>query len=386
MARGGPLYHCPPRPGARRMKGLIPVIPLLLVPVLLAAGVAVADDDGSGDDAPSPGEPGAVTPTPDGFSGRFVSGTLPTTGTVLGEFSVGGVALLDQISVSGWAQDEVEVDGSSVEVQGTNAHLTLDDRPAAYLTLELDEGATATAVAADGASLVTGEAGSARISSGSVSGLLWADCGPDGLQVADGAAVLGPANGSCKLRFRADTDQHPIDASDLEAALASGRLAAEVTLGGNQTYSVEHVESFEPVEVQVQASDGHVVVAISGSVQGPRSVVLVLPDHVLPQDDSVEATLDGRTMSLADANFALATDSPGDNGSFARVSRSGLEAVVLSIPTFSVHLVEIAVAGSVLTPLPSSQPITAGDAAVPLALGAIAAVGAGAALLRRPRD
>ncbi len=387
MAKRGRFSLNPPQPRARRVKELSPILLLLLL-VMLVGGAALpaSASDGSDDASEYPGQPGAVRVTAGGFTGTYTSGDLPREDSVISEFAVGGARLLQSISVGGYEQMERSIEASSVEVEGTNAKLELADTPAAYMRLELRPGAAATIVPDAQASVSSAGTGSFRIASGSASGLIWADCEGASLVLGDGSLNLGPSEHDCKLLFRADTGAHPISQSDLDDALSGGVLAAEVTVEGDGTYEMRHVESFEPVEVQVQASDGHLLVALSGNVTGPRSVVILLPDRVLPDGDSLSATMDGRTMEAAASTaIALSATAGGENGSFARSSSGNVEAVVLSVPHFSVHIVELSVArGPAAGPLSGVQPIAIGDAALPMVLAAVATVGAAVILVRRP--
>lgn len=364
---------------------------LLLLGSLLASGGPLASASNGGlDDTPqTPGEVGTPVLTGGGasFDGTYVDGELPAEGAVVANFTREGVRLFAEITVSEYARAETRVQGGRIEAQGEGVKLEVVDALAGYLEVEVGPSRALAIAPAEGVTLEAGDGGTVDVRGPGVEGVIFADCQGTSLSVESGRAVLATGLETCEVYFRAATEADVLPFSDLDDAIAGGNLGAEVSVSAEGPGAPVSRVTYGSVDVNVTLDDSRLSVAVAGTDPEGKSVLILLPRSSVDAADRVNATFDGRPVSLASSSAdALNATDDGGEPEFYMTSSGNLTALVLSVSHFSVHLFVLSVVPLAFEPVITPVGVPLGEAAVPLLLGAVIAAGAAAALWRKPEE
>lgn len=351
------------------------------------------DDDGDDDDGPPGFAParragvGSISSDGDGhLTGSYIALDLTSDG--FSNFTYQGVHVIDRLTIDGLTIEEIRVRGAQVRIEGSAGDADVDikihDTPTAVMRVDVDEGVNVTLALADGINATQDDDHKVRLSGGGFQGILWND--DDGGLVLDGGEVSVAGDMDVDLKFMAargpmmrDGDG---DRNDSIATAAShGRIGAEVRAfqvdGALQSQSV----ALTDMEVLTTRRGHNVMVVVSSDNETGRTVVLHLDKELYPGRGEADLTVlfDGDNISRA-ADLTDVLDPSDDDGEAEYVLVVGAEEiqVLVSVPGFSVHTVEVAAVQGLDAIIPqglSATQIAAalGAAAVTVGLAAAAA-------------
>lgn len=345
-----------------------------------------ADDDDDGRGRGPPAGIGRISFSNGSVSGDFI--TLTITDDGFSDFTYQGVAVFDRLTVEGLEIDDVRVRGAEVrirgEADGADVDIKLHDTPTAVMRVDVDEGVNVTLTLADGINATQDDDRKVRLSGDGFQGILWND--DDGGLVLDGGEVSVAGDDDVDLKFMAargpmmrDGDGDRNDS--IADAASQGRVGAEVRAfvvdGTLQSQSV----ALTDMSVLTTRRGHNVMVVVSSDNDTGRTVVLHLDKELYPDkgEADLKVLFDGQDISRAD-DLADVLEPSDDDGEAEYVLVAGAEQiqVLVSVPGFSVHTVEVAAVQSILDIVPpglSATQITLalGAAAVTVGLAATAA-------------
>lgn len=170
--------------------------------------------------------------------------------------------------------------------------------------------------------------------------------GPGNLTLTQGAiaAKLAPFASVAVMALQAPAADAPWSPEAREAiarAVASGSVAGEITLvAGNGTVA-DAIVPYHAVQLRTRSAElGHVVVEVSSDLREGKAVVMNL-DEDLVGGGQLRVLFDGAPASEADDLGDALTVSEGEGVEFYVVAgKAGLQ-VVVQIPHFSPHVLEV---------------------------------------------
>lgn len=142
--------------------------------------------------------------------------------------------------------------------------------------------------------------------------------------------------------------------SEIQKAIDNGRIAAEISISGTSSASVNITISFNTTvkAVVTSVSNGKVVLnlsAESGHHMG-TNVLIFVSNSVIANGSTIHLLFDGQQVTLSSVNGVINATSSID-ASFATLKVSGGTLVVLHVPHFSNHTVEIYSGSATSSPL-----------------------------------
>lgn len=354
------------------------------------------DDDGDDDDGPPDFAParragvGRISSDGSHLTGAYIALDLTSEG--FSNFTYQGVAVLDRVAVAGLAVEEVRVRGADVRIEGAagdaDVEFRLHDTPTAVSRLEADEGADLRLTLADGISATLrddgdddGDRRTLELSGDGFQGVLWSEEGD--LEVNGSEVTVA---GEAKLMFMAA--RGPMVSDERMAAIGQGvadaaphgRIGAEVRAfqadGAFQSQAV----TLTDMTVLATQRGANVMVVVSSDNETGRTVVLHLDKELYPGKGEADLTVqfDGENISRA-ADLADVLEPADDDGEAEYVLVVGADEiqVLVSVPGFSVHTVEVAAVQGLDAIIPqglSATQIAAALGAAAVTVGLAAAV------------
>ena len=140
----------------------------------------------------------------------------------------------------------------------------------------------------------------------------------------------------------------------IQKAIDNGRIAAEISISGSSSASVNVSITFNTTvkTVVTSVSNGKVVLNVSaaaGHHEG-TNVLIYVSNTVIANGSSIHLSFDGQVVSLTSVNGVLNATSTID-ASFAIMKVSGGSLIILHVPHFSNHTVEIYSGSATTSPL-----------------------------------
>ena len=140
----------------------------------------------------------------------------------------------------------------------------------------------------------------------------------------------------------------------IQKAIDNGRIAAEISISGTSSASVNVSITFNTTvkTIVTSVSNGKVVLNVSaaaGHHEG-TNVLIFVSNSVIANGSSIHLSFDGKVVSLTSVNGVLNATSTID-ASFAIMKVSGGSLIILHVPHFSNHTVEIYSGSATTSPL-----------------------------------
>jgi hypothetical protein len=142
--------------------------------------------------------------------------------------------------------------------------------------------------------------------------------------------------------------------SEIQKAIDNGRIAAEISISGTSSASVNVTISFNTTvnAVVTSVSNGKVILNLSAAAghHMGTNVLIFVSNSVIANGSTIHLLFDGQQVSLTSVNGVINATSSID-ASFATIKVSGGTLVVLHVPHFSNHTVEIYSGSATSSPL-----------------------------------
>ncbi len=169
--------------------------------------------------------------------------------------------------------------------------------------------------------------------------------------------------------------------SALEYGINHGRIAAVIVLGQpGQTQSNLSVNYNSSVQISVQnVATNSVSLKVSGKTHEGTNIAIFVPNGVINANSSITVKFDNKSITLSSGVNGVINATSTTHASFYSEKVNGGTLIILHVPHFSTHTVQISTAsGSPKAPLGNGTVLYIG-------LGAVAVIGilAGIALRRR---
>lgn len=201
----------------------------------------------------------------------------------------------------------------------------------------------------------------------------------------NGSNVIVSTSGIAHITFAAPPGLQHIRKNvenDIQYAINHGRLAALVVLGshglGNSNVSMNYNGS---VQVAVQnVSTNKVFVQVSSKTHEGNNIAIFVPNNVISNSSKITMKFDNQTITLSSNMGNVINATSTTNASFYYMSVKGGTLVIIHVPHFSTHTIEIVNASAVST----TPTLPKGDALyIGLGIVGIIAIVAGVSLSRR---
>lgn len=158
-------------------------------------------------------------------------------------------------------------------------------------------------------------------------------------------------NGTAKISFVAPTglqDMKKEVQQSIQYAIDHGKLAALVTLGSAGNYSTNLSVSYNSsMQISVQnVSSGSVTVKVDSAHHEGTNFAIYVPNGVISNNSRITLAFDGQTISLSSSVNSVVNATSTVNASFYYVSVSGGTLVVIHVPHFSTHTIQISTASA----------------------------------------
>lgn len=342
------------------------------------------DDEGPpGDAGPPAGVPpagaGHIQQSASGFSGNFIAFDLTSDG--LANFTYGDAPVFDRVTVPGLVMDESRAHGARVDIEGEvdddDVEFKLHDTPTSLIKIEI-RGSAHLEIELAGNVTPSIDGRTVNVVGPEFKGVLWAD---EGRLTVNGSTIH--ADGRAEVKYmtargpRSGDGQAADAAEEITQAASKGRVGAEVRAFRQGGQFRSEVAELSDVSVMASQSRDGVLMLVSSDNETGRTIVAHVDRSALPGNASgMEVRFDGEPIELAD-DLADVLDPSNDNGAeYVILEGQGGVQVLVSVPSFSTHTVEVAglPGAEVLTQLSLTQIATAlGAAAVTVALAATVA-------------
>ena len=195
-------------------------------------------------------------------------------------------------------------------------------------------------------------------------------------------------NGTAKVSFVAPPGLQDLKSTVRDAvqyAIDHGKLAALVVLGGPGNASSNlSVNYNNTMGVQIQnVKTGSVTVKVNSTLHEGTNFAIFVPNGVISNNSRITLTFDSQTITLSKTLGSVVNATSTTQATFYYVSVNGGTLVVVHVPHFSTHTIQISTASS--TTGNTGFPSLTGQNGIYLAVGiaAVIAVIAGVSLARR---
>lgn len=205
----------------------------------------------------------------------------------------------------------------------------------------------------------------------------------------NGSRVIITTNQTAHVAFVAPPGLQDIRknvSNDLQYAIDHGRLAAVVVLGApGQSSSNLSVNYNGSMQVSVQnVTSNKVLLKVSSKHHEGTNFAIFVPNNVIQNNSKISVKFDNQTITLTSGMNSVINATSTTQASFYFMQTSGGTMVVIHVPHFSTHSIEIVNSAAISGTNPPSLP---NGYVLYLALGIVAAIAiiAGVALVRRKK-
>lgn len=307
-----------------------------------------ADDNGDPPEDPedrrdrAPAGVGHVSRTDGTFDGRFIDGEILDDG--LANLSYDGTILFDTVRVHNLTITETRIDGARIRIRGEVAdgdvRFRLHDTASAFSLYEVDDG-DLTFDVADGAEVVDAERGY-KLTHDGVTARLWLEDGD--LTLANGTLR---SDGEAEVKLLVSPSAVPAGenvSEEVAEAAARGHVGAEVRMSRDDGTVRSEVARFSNMSVLGSRSQNGVVLIVSSEDPTGRTIVLHLDDSVFADNGSgdLEVRFDGEQIGRADDLQDVLDPTADEDAEYVTVEGEGQIQILVGIPSFSPHTVEVA--------------------------------------------
>lgn len=250
--------------------------------------------------------------------------------------------------------DEIKTRGATFEAEGEDAEVKAIDNPTGHLKAEADDG-TITLHLADGVNaswlgddedddeererlLLTASDGTRATVKG------------DNLTLTDGNRTVVAAE---EIKFL--VMPRGMNSQEVDDAIADGRVVAQVMVARGQGGTPEAIGIENgAVNLTTNASEGQVTLTIEGHGEG-RAVLFNLEHGSVGTIEDLVIRFDGERIQPADGLNDVLTPTEGEDAEYLLIVGANTTQVLVQVPHFSVHTVQIQSAGA-LAPLVDAVP------------------------------
>ncbi|MDX1612028.1 MAG: hypothetical protein R3185_06630, partial [Candidatus Thermoplasmatota archaeon] len=256
-------------------------------------------------------------------------------------YAAGGVTWFANISWQPTLQvDEIKTEGRELEVEGTQGEFKALDNPTGHFKAESEAG-NVTLQLADGITARWAKDGSGKRIQ------LTVEDGPGAFVHASRGLTLAHNNTTIEAPAEVKFSIVPPSAHvrEVSEAIQTGAIVAEVVVARNRTTNETGAPEVVPiahgdVNLTAEQSVGQVTLTIEGHGEGRTLLFNVERDAIGPVEEMV-VRFDGERIRAADGLQDVLHATEGEPPEFLVILGANATQVLVQIPSFSVHTVEI---------------------------------------------